>query len=114
MSFCPQPRLRAQTTAEIVAEYTGFSREIDLRSDLYHAAPEECIHALQEVDEAHLKAMVIGHNPGLEDLLEQLTGKIEFLPTAALAVVELSIRSWQELQLGTSGKLVHVWRPKEI
>jgi phosphohistidine phosphatase len=58
--------------------------------------------------------MVVGHNPGLEELLQDLTGKYEPLPTAALAYLRLPIENWAELADDAAGELVHVWRPKEI
>jgi phosphohistidine phosphatase len=58
--------------------------------------------------------MVVGHNPGLEDLIEMLTEEWERMPTAALAQVELTLESWQELSDESSGRLVNCWRPKEL
>jgi phosphohistidine phosphatase len=57
---------------------------------------------------------VVGHNPGLEELLEALTGLHEHLPTATLARVDLSIRRWAEVRTAAPGQLVHLWRLKEL
>jgi len=58
--------------------------------------------------------MVIGHNPGLEELVETLTSAAEAMPTAALAQVELPIKRWRDLNDETEGKLANVWRPREL
>jgi phosphohistidine phosphatase len=58
--------------------------------------------------------MIVGHNPGLEELVEQLTGEQLDLPTAALAQIVLSIDRWRDLTWSTRGALIGHWRPKEL
>ncbi len=58
--------------------------------------------------------MVVGHNPGIEDLVEELTGEWVSMPTATLAQIDLAIDRWSDLALEETGKLVNVWRPREI
>jgi phosphohistidine phosphatase len=58
--------------------------------------------------------MIVGHNPGLEELVEQLTGERPDLPTAALAHIVLPIHRWRDLKPSTRGMLKGHWRPKEL
>jgi phosphohistidine phosphatase len=58
--------------------------------------------------------MVVGHNPGLEELVAMLTDEWAQLPTSAMAQIDLYITSWIDLGFEPVGKLVHVWRPKEL
>jgi phosphohistidine phosphatase len=58
--------------------------------------------------------MIVGHNPGLEELVAQLTGEQQDLPTAALAQIALPIDQWRDLKPSTRGRLVGQWRPKEL
>jgi phosphohistidine phosphatase len=107
--------VRAHTTAVAAAEPAGYTREIVLDSLLYHASPEDVIAVLQAVpDQSARTVMIVGHNPGLEDLVEQLTGEPHDLPTAALVQVALPIDAWRELDAGTQGTIVGLWRPKEL
>ena len=57
--------------------------------------------------------MIIGHNPGLEGLVRFATGHIHPMPTAALAVIDLKINKWSEID-SSSGTLRMLIRPKEI
>ena len=50
----------------------------------------------------------------LEYLLEMLTDEDERMPTAALAQVSLLIDTWAQLDVDTVGKLVRLWRPREL
>jgi hypothetical protein len=50
----------------------------------------------------------------MEDLVAILSGKREGLPTAALAVFEVGIDRWKDLELDVETKLVKTYRPKEM
>jgi phosphohistidine phosphatase len=105
---------RARDTAEAVADQSGYAGEIKVEEEFYAAPPEVVLEALAAAEDRYECILVIGHNPGLEELLEMLTGEQESLPTAAIARVDLPIASWQVLADETRGKLVKVWRPKEL
>ena len=105
---------RAKRTAEIVAEESGFSGEIMFSRELYAAWPESYIDALSIQPDQYGCVMVVGHNPGLEELLLVLAGEAERMPTAALAQVTLPIDSCRELSYESTGELVKIWRPREL
>ena len=105
---------RALTTAELAAISAGYEAEIQITRHLYHADPESYIELLQQVADSHERVIVVGHNPGMEELVEQLGGHYQRMPTAALAQIELPIESWGELDEETNGRLVNLWRPKEL
>lgn len=105
---------RARSTAEAVAEQSGYEGEIQSSEDLYAAGPEAYLEALRNAPDDYASVMVVGHNPGLEELLEVLSGEVESLPTAALAKIILPIRHWRELTDAVQGKLENIWRPREL
>ena len=49
------------------------------------------------IDDENRSAMVVGHNPGMEGFIRFLTGSLESMPTAALAVIDLDIATWSEI-----------------
>jgi phosphohistidine phosphatase len=106
--------VRARTTAEIVAAELEFAGEIQLRPDLYHADPEDYLQALAELGDGVNRVLVIGHNPGMEELIAELTEAAESFPTAAIAVVEIPIEDWRELNPETQGRLIDLYRPKDL
>jgi phosphohistidine phosphatase len=105
---------RAQNTAQMAAEASGYDGEIFLSRDLYSFSAEDYLEALAALPDEYQRVMVVGHNPGLEELLEELTGDYRRMSTAALAQVRLPIQRWAELNEGTEGQLVQIWRPKEL
>jgi len=104
--------LRARETADMVADASGFEGDVAYLEDLYHAWPSDYLDALRSLSDDVNTAMIVGHNPGLELLLEQLTGESERLPTAALALIQLPIDFWSQLDDETEGELLDLWLPR--
>ena len=106
---------RARGTAEAVAEAAEFPGTILLEPRLYHASAAEIVNVLRTVVDADADTvMVVGHNPGLEELVGRLTDTRESLPTAALVQIALPIDRWSELTSGTPGVIEGLWRPREL
>ena len=105
---------RARRTADAVAEQCAFDGPVHLDRRLYLADPGAIVDVVQELGDDNARVLVVGHNPGLEELVAGLTGTEDSLPTAALAQVDLPIDHWTELAPSTRGRLVGMWRPKEI
>lgn len=105
---------RALATAEAVALACDYDKTIHVTRRLYHALPEAYLAAVREVAQDEKRVMVVGHNPGIEDLVERLGGEPARMPTAALAQVEFDISFWMELREEAPCRLVNLWRPKEL
>ncbi len=106
--------LRAKSTALAVAQASGYMGEIQVTRYLYSAGTEAYVHELNQLGDDLDRILVVGHNPGMEELLEDLTGSYDRMVTAALALVDLPIDHWRELNEATEGRLVNIWRPKEL
>jgi len=106
--------VRARQTAELVAAYCGCADAVVERPDLYPGTAPAYQQALNTIDDAHARVLLVAHNPGLEALLQQLAGGHEPLPTAALAWLTLPITRWSQLALDTHASLERLWRPKEM
>jgi phosphohistidine phosphatase len=61
--------------------------EIRLDDRVYAATGSALLEVVRWLDVP--TALLVGHNPGLEDLLELLTGEYAELPTASIAVVDV-------------------------
>ncbi|MGH9203144.1 MAG: SixA phosphatase family protein, partial [Vicinamibacterales bacterium] len=72
--------LRARLTAEAVADVIGFQEEIALDRRLYLASPADIVAVIRTAAGAATTVMIVGHNPGLEQLVERLTGEPNDLP----------------------------------
>ena len=104
--------IRARSTAEAVAEAAGYTGEIFLEPALYLATPNAIVEVLNTLtDDPAGAVMIVGHNPGLEGLIAELSGEYQPMPTAALVQLALPIDRWQDLDLSLSASVVDMWRP---
>lgn len=106
--------VRARATAAAVSEASGYTGEIKLTRALYAAAPEAYLEVLRGLPDEYGRVMVVGHNPGLAELVEMLTGEAEAMPSGALARLTLPVQRWRALNETTEGELIGVWRPREL
>jgi phosphohistidine phosphatase len=106
------PAVRAKSTAELVKRSGELDAEIRFEHRIYEASPQTLRQAISDIDDAYPSALVVGHNPGIETLISFLTGQLEPVPTAALAVIDLDIDAWGYIDEGR-GKLNKMHRPKE-
>ncbi len=108
------PSKRTRQTAKMALKKAGLDEaEIVFDNGLYHATTGGLIDITKKIDDLLSTAMLIGHNPGLSELVYLLTGVEEAFPTAALACIRLNIAHWKDLKTG-SGKMEWIVRPREI
>jgi len=105
---------RAHVTAEAVAKASGYKGKIALNLSLYSAGPEAYLKVLHELSDHYKRVLVVGHNPGLEELLEMFTDETQLMPTCTLAHVKFSIDSWIELDYKTKGQLAGIWQSRDL
>lgn len=105
--------LRARSTALAVAEAFDWQPELRLLRDLYAAEPATLLDRVASAPDTCKCLLIVGHNPGMEDLVSDLAHMRQVMPTAAIARFDFAIEHWSDVAAST-GKLVIVWRPKEI
>jgi phosphohistidine phosphatase len=105
--------LRARKTASKVAKQMDYPRAIELTDRLYLSSPRDHLEVARSLPDAEVRVMLVGHNPGLSQFLDELTGAETELATSQLAQIELPIKHWSELAGAKRAKLIKVWQPGE-
>jgi phosphohistidine phosphatase len=105
---------RARKTAEHVIHASGYRGETRMTSELYDATGRQLRQFVEALPDGMSRVLLIGHNPGLEELLEGLIGQYAPLSTAALAHVELPGDTWRDLAADSPARLIKVWQPQEL
>jgi phosphohistidine phosphatase len=105
--------VRARTTARVILDKCAGEISFTALDSLYMAEPPVLVEALKTVSDAADRVLLVGHNPGLEGLALQLSGKVEGLSTATVTCLELPIASWSELTLETHAEKWEKWKPKD-
>lgn len=113
------PAERAKETALKVCKSMDFKKEWVLwDQDIYAGGLTDLLRVLARCPPDVATVLLVGHNPGMEDLLVFLVGDVadpgdgKLLPTAALARLEMP-DDWRALGLRCA-KLVSITRPSAL
>jgi phosphohistidine phosphatase len=112
------PATRALETARKCCKVMGIpGKAIQKDRRIYEASADTLLRVLREIPERYSRVLIVGHNPGLEELVELLVdnsvlreedGKL--LPTATLAHLQIA-EPWKQLELA-SASLITIQRPR--
>lgn len=115
------PSRRTQETWEFVREAIG-DLEAETVSAIYEAPATALLEVVRSVPKRSACLLLIGHNPGLQDLAARLVANgsrdlrerlgIEF-PTAALAVIDFETDDWSEVG-SVGGRIERFVAPKDL
>ena len=107
---------RARETLERIEPALG-TPSVRYESELYAASAGALLERLREVPDEVSSVMLIGHNPGIEELAHGLAGPAPELgakfPTGALAMLTLTGARWRDLDRG-GARLVGFVRPRDL
>lgn len=81
---------------------------------LYLSKIPEHLYALRQLPDTAYTALLVGHNPTLEELVALFVGQQVRLPTATVACLMLPIDSWSRISEETRGDLGFVLSPREL
>jgi phosphohistidine phosphatase len=107
------PAERAKQTAALVLRSARLKIKPRFDERIYEASVMRLLEIISEIEDEAGEVMLVGHNPGMEDLLLALTGEVRRMPTAALARVSLNIMKWSELR-ERDGHIEWLVKPKEL
>ena len=105
--------VRARQTTEIVLEVAKLSPDIHFEDGIYEADPARLLELVRQIEKSKKAVLLVGHNPGLEEFLEFLTGKKETMSTAALAKIVLRVTNWAGVN-AQKGTLEWLQKPKAL
>lgn len=81
---------RARSTWDLASDELDEPPKTRHDNDAYAASVDELLDIVRSLDEALNTVVLVGHNPGIEDLAAALTAGRVPMPTSALAVIELN------------------------
>lgn len=89
---------RARATAKPVVETLGCPVRYD--AAVYEADVDGLLDVIRSLPDDAARVVLVGHNPGFEDLHLALCGSPSRYPTAALGTLELAVDDWRDVQPG--------------
>lgn len=117
------PALRIRQTIEGVETGLGGKLKPDFDKRIYMASAASLFDLVRETPGEVEHLLLIGHNPGLEDLLllategdgSALRGEAETkYPTATYARVALPVSGWEEVEERIAGRIEAFIRPRDL
>jgi phosphohistidine phosphatase len=117
--LCSTARRTVETLAH-VRHLLPKASQVELERSLYLASPGTLLSRLQDVPDAQREVLLVGHNPGLEDLARGLAGggkrkaleRLQSFSTGTLAVLRFD-GGWRDLAPG-GARLEALVRPKDL
>ncbi|MEM1140248.1 MAG: histidine phosphatase family protein [Pseudomonadota bacterium] len=117
------PARRTTETFSLFSEPAGITLTPRYDRRLYETGAGQLLERLQEVEEPKSAVLLVGHNPGMEDLASRLpspgtndpaTREMAFkYPTGALTVIDFACATWPDVGWG-SGTLVEFRTPRSL
>lgn len=107
------PSIRTRQTVEILLRESKLGVEPQFDQRIYEASLSTLVQVVSEIPDDKKSAMLVGHNPGMEELLAFLTRESRRMPTCALARISLDSSGWKEVGR-SSGKLEWFVTPKDL
>jgi len=107
--------LRAQLTADGLAQKIQYTDHIQYMDELYLTRPEMIINVLSLQEDQHNNIFLIGHNPALTELANILQNEnMTKFPTLGILAIMLDIDSWEEIKESCHGKVDFFIFPKQF
>lgn len=116
------PARRTRETWDLLAPALASMPPVRFDERLYDARAATVLRVLQEAPVDTRALLVIGHNPGLQELANLVIGTgdpavraqlVEKFPTTALAVIDFTAERWSELRAG-AGRLERFITPRAM
>jgi phosphohistidine phosphatase len=107
----------AQRTRETVSglmDVWGEPKILEYSQALYLGGFQDFLDSLWRLDSSTERALLVGHNPGAEMVVEIFGRRTERMQTAAIAHFAMDIEQWGEINEDSGAEFKNLWRPKEI
>ena len=91
------PARRTRQTVELLLRELGVSNAaVQFVEAIYEASIADLLHLVRSIPDPVNSAMIVGHNPSIGCLVDQLSGqRLERMPTCAVATLEADTDHWK-------------------
>lgn len=91
------PAKRAIATAKRVAKELVCDKMVQ-EEKLYDASAEQILAVIRSVDDEYDSIMLVAHNPGLTNLVNQISGmQLDNIPTCGIVELTCAVEEWSNI-----------------
>jgi phosphohistidine phosphatase len=105
------PALRTKTTAEIFADHLLLP-DPKTNKAIYEASKQAWLKVINQLPDQYDFIAIVGHNPGVSQILYYLTGETREVHTSTVALIDFETDDWASIS-GETGKLAYYSSPNE-
>ncbi len=106
---------RTKRTVNSLINEISYPGDVFFYNELYEANLDSYIAALSHLDQPEASpVLLVGHNPTVQEFILSVCSQSEIMNTATIAHIQFDLSNWGALHSDSEGKLVKVWRPKEL
>jgi phosphohistidine phosphatase len=105
--------VRARQTTDLLLKSAGFSTDLRFDERIYEAGAQRLLEVVKQIEKSKKTVLLVGHNPGLEEFLQVLTGVTDSMPTGTLSKIDLGTSSWAAIG-DKGGTLEWIVTPKQL
>src|SRR6185503_20101071 len=88
------PAERTRETVELVLKAAKWTTEVRYDQRIYEASAQRLAEVVSQIDNDRKVAMLVGHNPGMEELVLLLTAESVAIATGTCAKVAVKASKW--------------------
>lgn len=125
--LCSDAVRTRETLSLVLSAFSAPPPQVDYEASLYMATPAALLMRIRSVEAEYSgrmphHVMVVGHNPGLEELAmlligggadDDMTRVAAKFPTCAVAIIAFETDNWTGVDAGT-GRLEHFLTPRRL
>lgn len=104
---------RARETTELVIESAALTVDVRYEQRFYELDAHRLLEIASQIEDERSTVLLVGHNPGMEELLRSLTNRFEQMTTGTIAKIDLNAASWRAAVEG-KGRLDWIVKPKDL
>ena len=105
--------VRTYETSKFFVERIKFVN-IKYDDSLYHSSSLEIINSIMNYDEQYNSAMIIAHNPGITNFINEISNvMLDNLPTTGLVEINFNCGMWADISVDNS-TIIDVKFPKQL
>jgi phosphohistidine phosphatase len=105
--------VRARETTDILIAAAELQASVRYDQRIYEAASPQLLEVIREVEDEKGSLLVVGHNPGMEELIKLLTAQIVPMSTCTLAKIDLEGDQWSNIR-EAGGSLDWTVKPEKL
>lgn len=93
------PAIRTISTAQIIAKTLDHRQHhLEVEKKLYQASPDDFLNLVIGLHKKAAKVLLVGHNPGLEEFTQILSGERVVMQTCALIQFSFDLKHWKDFE----------------